>query len=125
MRIVGINIEDNRRVWIGLTTIYGIGKSSSLKACSFCNINPLKKIRDLTELDVKKLKAEIEKFLIEGDLRRYTTSNIKRLVSINCYRGIRHKKNLPSRGQRTRTNARTRRRMVMPLESKSISLKGK
>ncbi|AGO28331.1 30S ribosomal subunit protein S13 [Candidatus Tremblaya phenacola PAVE] len=119
MRIVGVNIDDSKRVGIGLTAIYGIGRSSSHKACSFCDINPLKKIKDLTESDVRKLKMEIEKFLIEGDLRRYTTSNIKRLVNINCYRGIRHKKGLPSRGQRTRTNARTKRRMPMPLGPKA------
>lgn len=109
-RILGINIPDNKRVEIGLTYIYGIGRPSAIKILSQLKIDKNKKIKDLNSEDLDKIKNTIEKeYKIEGDLRVETTQNIKRLKEINSWRGIRHMKKLPVRGQRTKTNARTKR----------------
>ena len=108
-RIAGIDLPREKRVEIGLTYIYGIGRSSSNRILKEAGISPDTRIRDLTENEVIKIRGVIESSqVVEGDLRREVALNIKRLVEIGCYRGIRHRKSLPVRGQRTRTNARTR-----------------
>ncbi|MBQ2767421.1 MAG: 30S ribosomal protein S13 [Clostridia bacterium] len=108
-RIAGVDIPNQKRVEIALTYIYGIGKTSAQKILEKTGINPDTRAKDLTEEEVAKLRDEIENaYTVEGDLRREVGMNIKRLVEINCYRGIRHRKGLPVRGQRTKTNARTR-----------------
>ena len=108
-RIAGVDLPREKRVEIGLTYVYGIGKTSAKDILAKTGINPDTRSKDLTDEEVAKLRDEIEKnYTVEGDLRRDVSLNIKRLVEINCYRGIRHRKGLPVRGQRTKTNARTR-----------------
>ena len=108
-RIAGVDIPNNKRVEIALTYIYGIGRKSSNDILAKTGIDPDKRAKDLTEDEIAKLRDEIENSdTVEGDLRRDVALNIKRMVEINCYRGIRHRKGLPVRGQRTKTNARTR-----------------
>ena len=108
-RISGVDLPREKRVEIGLTYIYGIGLTSSKDILAKTGINPDTRVKDLTEDDFAKLREEIEKnYTVEGDLRREVALNIKRLVEIGCYRGVRHRKGLPVRGQRTKTNARTR-----------------
>lgn len=107
-RISGVDLPNAKRVEIGLTYIYGIGRVSSNKILAKANINPDTRVKDLTDEEVAKIRDIIdEDFLVEGDLRRETALNIKRLQEIGCYRGIRHRKSLPVRGQKTKTNART------------------
>ena len=108
-RIAGIDLPRENRIEIGLTYIYGIGRSSSNKILAQANVNPDTRVRDLTDDEVKRISTVIEEtMMVEGDLRRETAMNIKRLQEIGCYRGIRHRKGLPVRGQKTKTNARTR-----------------
>ena len=108
-RIAGVDIPNNKRVEIALTYIYGIGRKSSNDILARTGIDPDKRAKDLTEDEIAKLRDEIENnYTVEGDLRRDVALNIKRMVEINCYRGIRHRKGLPVRGQRPKTNARTR-----------------
>jgi small subunit ribosomal protein S13 len=108
-RIAGVNIPLNKRVEIGLTYIYGIGRSNSNKILSEVDISPDTYVRDLTEDEVVKLRDLIDsQYTVEGDLRRERSQNIKRLMEIGCYRGLRHRRGLPVRGQNTKTNARTR-----------------
>ena len=107
-RIAGINIPPHQHTEIGLTAIFGIGRSRARKICEATGIAYNKKIKDLTDAEMEKIREAIGRFTIEGDLRRETTMNIKRLMDIGCYRGFRHRRGLPMRGQRTRTNARTR-----------------
>ena len=108
-RIAGVDLPREKRVEIGLTYIYGIGRVSSNKILEAANVDPSTRVKDLTDDEVKRISAVIdETMMVEGDLRRDVALNIKRLVEINCYRGIRHRKGLPVRGQRTKTNARTR-----------------
>ena len=108
-RIAGVDIPNNKRVEIALTYIYGIGRKSSNDILAKTGVDPDKRAKDLTEDEIAKLRDEIEaNYTVEGDLRRDVALNIKRMVEINCYRGIRHRKGLPVRGQRTKTNARTR-----------------
>ena len=108
-RIAGVDIPNNKRVEIALTYIYGIGRKSSNDILAKTGIDPDKRAKDLTEDEIAKLRDEIENsYTVEGGLRRDVALNIKRMVEINCYRGIRHRKGLPVRGQRTKTNARTR-----------------
>ena len=107
-RIAGVDLPNEKRVEIGLTYIFGIGLSTSKKILAATGINPDTRVRDLTEDEVSTLRAEIDKYNVEGDLRRDIAIDIKRLIEINCYRGLRHRKNLPVRGQRSKTNARTR-----------------
>ena len=108
-RISGIDLPKDKRVEIGLTYIYGIGRPTADKILAATGINPDTRVKDLTEQDVAKLRDYIDANLtVEGDLRREVALNIKRLVEIGCYRGVRHRKGLPVRGQRTKTNARTR-----------------
>jgi len=107
-RIAGINIPLNKRVEIGLTYIYGIGRSTSNEVLATVGVEPDRKVRDLTDDEVVKLRDAIEAHTVEGDLRRERSQNVKRLMEIGCYRGLRHRRGLPVRGQRTKTNARTR-----------------
>ena len=108
-RIAGVDIPNNKRVEIALTYIYGIGRKSANDILAATGINPDTRAKDLTETEVAKLRDEIENnYTVEGDLHREVAMNIKRMVEINCYRGIRHRKGLPVRRQRTKTNARTR-----------------
>jgi small subunit ribosomal protein S13 len=107
-RIAGINIPANKHVVIALTSIYGIGRSRAARLCEVTGIPPDSKVKDLTEPEVEKLRTEIGRFPVEGDLRRQVSMSIKRLMDLGTFRGMRHRKGLPVRGQRTRTNARTR-----------------
>ena len=107
-RIAGINIPPHKHAEIGLTAIYGIGRTTAQKICQTVGIPYSKKIKDLTDGDLEKIRDEVNKLTIEGDLRRELSMNIKRLMDLGCYRGLRHRRGLPTRGQRTRTNARTR-----------------
>lgn len=107
-RIAGINIPPHKHTEIGLTHIYGIGRTTAKKICDTVGVAYSKKIKDLTDGDLEKIREEIGKITIEGDLRREMSINIKRLMDLGCYRGFRHRRGLPVRGQRTKTNARTR-----------------
>lgn len=107
-RIAGINIPVNKHISVGLMHIYGIGHSRALSVCRAAGVDPSTKVRDLTEAEVNQLRAQVTRFMVEGDLRRENAMSLKRLMDLGCYRGIRHRKGLPARGQRTRTNARTR-----------------
>jgi small subunit ribosomal protein S13 len=107
-RIAGINIPLNKRAEIGLTYIYGVGRSTANEVLRKTNIEPDRKVRDLTEDEVSRLREAIDDLTVEGDLRRERSQNIKRLMEIGCYRGVRHRRGLPVRGQNTKTNARTR-----------------
>jgi len=107
-RIAGINIPLNKRVEVGLTYIYGIGRSTSNEVLAQVGVEPDRKVRDLTDDEVVKLREAVETHTVEGDLRRERSQNVKRLMEIGCYRGLRHRRGLPVRGQRTKTNARTR-----------------
>lgn len=107
-RIAGINIPPHKHTEIGLTAIFGIGRTRARKICEACGIDYAKKIKDLSDAELEKVRDAVNTFNIEGDLRRETTMNIKRLMDIGCYRGFRHRRGLPMRGQRTKTNARTR-----------------
>jgi small subunit ribosomal protein S13 len=107
-RIAGINIPMNKHVSIGLTHIYGIGRSRAVQICESAGIAPTTKVKDLTETEVAAIRSQIAKWPVEGDLRREVSMNIKRLMDLGTWRGMRHRKGLPVRGQRTRTNARTR-----------------
>jgi small subunit ribosomal protein S13 len=107
-RIAGINIPVNKHIVIGLTHIYGIGRPASEAICKAAGVEPTTKVRDLTEAEVGSLRAAVAKLTVEGDLRRENAMAIKRLMDLGAYRGIRHRKGLPVRGQRTRTNSRTR-----------------
>ncbi len=107
-RIAGINIPPHKHAEIGLTAIFGIGRTRARKICEACGIDYTKKIKDLSDAELEKVRDQVGTFTIEGDLRRETTMNIKRLMDIGCYRGFRHRRGLPLRGQRSKTNARTR-----------------
>ncbi|TCJ12347.1 30S ribosomal protein S13 [Parasulfuritortus cantonensis] len=107
-RIAGVNIPNHKHAEIALTAVYGIGRTRARKICEQAGVNPSTKIKDLTDEAVDKLRDGVTKFTVEGDLRREITMNIKRLMDLGCYRGQRHRRGLPVRGQRTRTNARTR-----------------
>lgn len=107
-RIAGVNIPNHAHAVIGLQAIYGIGRSRAQLICAAVGIDPATKVKDLTEVNMDALRDEVGKFIVEGDLRREVTMSIKRLMDMGCYRGVRHRRGLPCRGQRTRTNARTR-----------------
>jgi len=107
-RIAGINIPNHQHAAIALISIYGIGRSRARAICDAAGVKQSAKIKDLTDAEMDKLREHVAKFTVEGDLRRETSMNIKRLMDLGCYRGVRHKKGLPVRGQRTSTNARTR-----------------
>ena len=107
-RIAGVNIPNHAHAEIALTSIYGIGRPRAKAICVAAGIAPTAKVKDLSDTQMDKLREQVAKFTVEGDLRREVTMSIKRLMDLGCYRGVRHRKGLPVRGQRTRTNARTR-----------------
>jgi small subunit ribosomal protein S13 len=114
-RIAGINIAPNKHAEIALTGIYGIGRVTARKICADSGVRPDAKIKDLTEAEVESIRNEVGKYTIEGDLRRTVSMNIKRLMDLGSYRGIRHRRGLPLRGQQTQTNARTRKGPRRPI----------
>jgi small subunit ribosomal protein S13 len=107
-RVAGVNIPDHKHTVVALTHIFGIGRTRAQKICAAVGVATSTKIKELTEGQLEAVRTEVGKFPVEGDLRRETSMNIKRLMDLGCYRGIRHRRGLPLRGQRTRTNARTR-----------------
>lgn len=107
-RIAGVNIPNHQHAEIALTAIYGIGRTRAQQICAAAGVGASTKIKDISDSDMEKLREEVAKFTVEGDLRREISMNIKRLMDLGCYRGLRHRRGLPCRGQRTRTNARTR-----------------
>jgi small subunit ribosomal protein S13 len=115
-RIAGVNIPVHKHTWVGLTHIYGIGKSRAYEICEAAGVAPETKIRDLAESEIETIRAEIGKITVEGDLRREVAMNIKRLMDLGCYRGLRHRRGLPVRGQQTKTNARTRKGPRRPIK---------
>jgi len=115
-RIAGINIPVHKHTEIGLTSIFGIGRTRARQICDAAGVAPSAKIKDLTEDEVEKLRTEVARFEVEGDLRREISMNIKRLMDLGTYRGIRHRRGLPLRGQRTKTNARTRKGPRRPIK---------
>ena len=118
-RIAGVDLPRDKRIEIGLTYIYGIGRTLSNEILNETGVNPDTRVKDLTDDEINKLREVIEKnHKVEGDLRREVALNIKRLMEIGCYRGMRHKRNLPCRGQRTKTNARTRKGKAIPVAGK-------
>ncbi len=118
-RIAGINIPSGKPIWISLTYIYGIGRTVSLEICKKANVEPTMRVHKLAEDQVASIRKVIEEgYQVEGDLRREISINIKRLIDLGCYRGLRHRKRLPVRGQRTHTNARTR-------KGKAVAIAGK
>ena len=114
-RIAGINVPDNKHIVISLTSIYGIGLTRSKAICEASRINKATKVRELSEDQLELVRNEVGNYLIEGDLRREVSMNIKRLLDLGCFRGIRHRRSLPVRGQRTKTNARTRKGPRKPI----------
>ena len=114
-RIAGINVPDNKHTVISLTYIFGIGRTRAEQICVGCGVKPEARIQDLSEGELDSLRTEVGKFTVEGDLRRENSMNIKRLMDLGCYRGIRHRRGMPVRGQRTRTNARTRKGPKRPI----------
>lgn len=114
-RIAGINIPDNKHIVISLTSIYGIGLTRSKAICEAVGIDAATKVRELSEEQLELVRTAVAKYIIEGDLRRQVSMNIKRLLDLGCFRGIRHRRSLPVRGQRTKTNARTRKGPRKPI----------
>ena len=117
-RIAGVNIPNHKHAEIALTAIYGIGRTRAQKICDAAGVVRSAKVKDLTESDMERLREQVGRFVVEGDLRREVTMNIKRLMDLGCYRGVRHRRGLPCRGQRTRTNARTRKGPRKPVAGK-------
>ena len=107
-QIAGVMVPDNKHAGVSLTYIFGIGRTTATKVCEAANVDPNVKIQDLSEDQMDKIRAQIGTLAVEGDLRRISSMNIKRLMDLRCYRGLRHRRGLPVRGQRTQTNARTR-----------------
>ena len=114
-RIAGVNIPDQKHTWISLTYIYGIGRTTAYKICSDVGVEPSVKIQDLSSEELDSIRAKVADLEVEGDLRRKISMNIKQLMDLGCYRGIRHRRSLPLRGQRTKTNARTRKGPRKPI----------
>lgn len=114
-RIAGINIPDRKHVWVSLMAIYGIGRTRAHAICEATGVSPDVSVAELTEEDLEKLRSEVVNYTLEGDLRREVAMSIKRLMDLGCYRGIRHRRSLPVRGQRTNTNARTRKGPRRPI----------
>ena len=123
-RIVGVDIPNEKRVVVSLTYIYGIGDTTAKKICKDAKVSEDIRVKDLTEAQLAALRNEITKHKVEGDLRREVALNIKRLSEIGCYRGIRHRKGLPVNGQRTRTNARTRKGKRKTIATKKVASQG-
>ncbi len=107
-RIAGVMVPDNKHAGISLTYIYGIGRTTAVSICESANVDPHVRVQDLTESQLDALRSEVQKLTVEGDLRRMNSMNVKRLMDLRCYRGLRHRRGMPVRGQRTQTNARTR-----------------
>lgn len=107
-RISGVNVPSHKHIVVGLQSVYGIGRSRAKEVCEGASVVPSKKVGVLDEAEVERIRSEVARFTVEGDLRREVAISVKRLVDLGCYRGLRHRKGLPARGQRTRTNARTR-----------------
>lgn len=115
-RIAGINVPTQKHTVIALTSIYGIGSTRARSICIAAKVEPSKKIRDLSDAEVDALRSAVAEYQVEGDLRRQVSMNIKRLMDLGCYRGLRHRRSLPVRGQRTKTNARTRKGPRKPIK---------
>ena len=115
-RIAGVNIPVQKHTWVGLTHIFGVGRTRAYQICEAAGVAPETRIRDLTESEIEGIRSEISKFAVEGDLRREVAMNIKRLMDLGCYRGLRHRRGLPVRGQQTKTNARTRKGPRRPIK---------
>ncbi len=115
-RIAGVNIPVHKHAWIGLTSIYGIGRTRAYEICDNAGVDPTHQVGQLEEADLDKLRAEVAKFTVEGDLRREIAMDIKRLMDLGCYRGLRHRRGLPVRGQKTKNNARTRKGPKKPIK---------
>ena len=122
-RIVGVDIPNDKQVAFSLTYIYGIGRTTARKICEAAKVNPEIRVKDLSDDQMNAIRAEVSKLKVEGDLRREVALNIKRLTEIGCYRGIRHKKGLPVRGQKTKTNARTRKGPRKTIANKKVAPK--
>ncbi len=122
-RIAGVNIPNHQHTEIALTAIYGVGRPTARRICESAGIAVSKKVKDLTDTEMEKLREHIAKITVEGDLRREVTMSIKRLMDLGCYRGVRHRRGLPVRGQRTRTNARTRKGPRKAIRAASNSAK--
>ena len=115
-RIAGINVPLNKHIVIALTSIYGVGSTRAKQICEVAGVAPETQVKDLAEPEVARIRSAVANFTVEGDLRREVSMNIKRLMDLGCYRGIRHRRGLPLRGQRTRTNARTRKGPRRPIK---------
>jgi small subunit ribosomal protein S13 len=115
-RIAGVNLPIQKHTWVALTSIYGIGRARAMQICEAAGVQPETKVRDLSEPDVESIRTQVANFAVEGDLRREVAMNIKRLMDLGCYRGLRHRRGLPVRGQRTKTNARTRKGPRRPIK---------
>ena len=122
-RIVGVDIPNDKQVAFSLTYIYGIGRTTARKICEDAKVDPTIRVKDLTDAQMNAIRAEVAKLKVEGDLRREVALNIKRLTEIGCYRGTRHKKGLPVRGQKTKTNARTRKGPRKTIANKKVAPK--
>jgi small subunit ribosomal protein S13 len=114
-RIAGVNVPDNKHAGISLTYIFGVGRTTAAKICEAAGVDPAHKLQDLSEENLDAIRSEVSRLSVEGDLRREVSMNIKRLMDLGCYRGIRHRRGLPVHGQRTRTNARTRKGPRRPI----------
>ncbi len=115
-RIAGVNLPIQKHTWVALTNIYGIGRTRALQICEAAGVRPETKVRDLTEPEVENIRSQVASISVEGDLRREVAMNIKRLMDLGCYRGLRHRRGLPVRGQQTKTNARTRKGPRRPIK---------
>lgn len=115
-RIAGVNLPVQKHAWVALTSIYGIGRSRALEICEAANVAADTRIRDLSEPEIEAIRTQVANFSVEGDLRREVAMNLKRLMDLGCYRGLRHRRGLPVRGQRTKTNARTRKGPRRPIK---------
>ena len=122
-RIVGVDIPNDKQVAFSLTYIYGIGRTTAVKICEAAKVDPTIRVKDLSDAQMNAIRAEVSKLKVEGDLRREVALNIKRLTEIGCYRGIRHKKGLPVRGQKTKTNERTRKGPRKTIANKKVAPK--
>ena len=115
-RIAGVNLPVQKHTWVALTNIYGLGRTRALQICAAAGVSPDTKIRDLSEPEVENIRSQVSNLSVEGDLRREVAMNIKRLMDLGCYRGLRHRRGLPVRGQQTKTNARTRKGPRRPIK---------
>ena len=115
-RIAGVNLPVQKHTWVALTQIYGIGRTRALEICDAAGVEPTVRVRDLSEPEVESIRSEVAKHTVEGDLRREVAMHLKRLMDLGCYRGLRHRRGLPVRGQRTKTNARTRKGPRRPIK---------